>query len=37
MRQIINGRRYDTGTATRIGEVGNGYPSGDPYYLDETL
>ena len=36
MKKIINGKRYDTDTATRIGSAGYGY-SGDLGYWAEEL
>lgn len=36
MKKIINGKRYDTDTATLIGSAGYGYP-GDFEYWEENL
>ena len=36
MKKIINGKRYDTDTATLIGNAGYGYP-GDFEYWEENL
>ena len=36
MKKIINGKRYDTDTATLIGSAGYGYP-GDFDYWEENL
>ena len=37
MKKIINGKKYDTETATKIGEYSNGYSTSDFHYIDETL
>lgn len=37
MRRIINGRKYDTGTATALAEWSNDYPVNDFHYVAETL
>lgn len=35
MKKIINGKRYDTNTATLIGSTGYGYPSDLEYWTEE--
>ena len=37
MKKIINGKKYDTETATMVGEYWNGYGSEDFNYLVEEL
>lgn len=37
MKKNINGRRYDTDTAKKIGKWDNGLPGGDLDYISETL
>ncbi len=37
MKKIINGRRYDTAAAKKIGKWDNGLPGGDFDYISETL
>lgn len=37
MKKIINGKRYDTETATKIGEYWNGCSTSDFNYLEEEL
>ena len=35
MKRIINGRKYDTNTATLIGDAGHSYPSDFEYWREE--
>ena len=35
MKKIINGKRYDTNTATLIGSTGHGYPGDLDYWTEE--
>ena len=37
MKKIINGKKYDTETATKLGTYWNGYGTSDFHYLDEAL
>lgn len=37
MKKIIDGKSYDTDTATLLGEYDNGYREGDFQYLEENL
>lgn len=37
MKKIINGKKYDTTTAKRIGFYSNGYPYTDFRWCEETL
>lgn len=37
MKKIINGKKYDTTTANRIGYYNNGYPYTDFRWCEETL
>ncbi len=37
MKQIIEGKRYDTSTAQEIGAWWNGYPTSDFHYCEEKL
>lgn len=37
MKKIINGKKYDTDTATKLGSFDNGYFGSDLDYLEETL
>lgn len=37
MKKIINGKRYDTETATRLGEYWNGLSRRDFGFMEETL
>lgn len=37
MKKIINGKVYNTETATELGSYWNGYPHGDFAYASETL
>jgi len=37
MKKIIEGKRYDTETATQVAEYGNGLGEGDFSNYDETL
>ena len=37
MKKIIDGRRYDTATAKKIGKWDNGLSDGDLDYISETL
>lgn len=37
MKKIINGKLYNTETATELGTYWNGYPQGDFSYVSETL
>ena len=37
MKMIINGKTYNTDTATMLGEWSNGYPQSDFRYCEETL
>ena len=37
MKQIINGKMYNTETAKKIGQFWNGYSQSDFKYLKETL
>ena len=37
MKQVIEGKRYDTATAQEIGAWWNGYPTSDFHYCEEKL
>lgn len=37
MKQIIEGKRYDTSNAQEIGSWWNGYPTSDFHYCEEKL
>lgn len=37
MKKIINGKKYDTTTATLVAEWSNGYGSGDFHHCSEEL
>ncbi len=37
MKRIIDGKTYDTSTATEIGQWDNGHYPNDFYYISETL
>lgn len=37
MKKIINGKLYDTKTATRVGKWWSEYPVNDFHYYEETL
>jgi len=37
MKQVIEGKRYDTATAQEIGSWWNGYPMSDFHYCEEKL
>ena len=37
MKKIINGKKYDTDTATRVGHFHNGFFNSDFHYLEEDL
>ena len=37
MNKILNGKKYNTETATCVLEVSNGYGYGDIYYVRESL
>ena len=37
MKKIINGKKYDTETATSVGEYSSNYACSDYKYYDETL
>lgn len=37
MKKIINGKKYDTATATELGYFNNGHYPSDFHYLEETL
>ena len=37
MKRVINGRKYDTETATLLASWNNGYDINDPNYVEEIL